>query len=144
VTAAKVTTVTPGDADRFGRTQSGHYRACLDLYAVTERDGRFLVADQDADGLRMERSDRMPFDITWRHTSERMFYHGWHAQRLSGAEYRQRLADDITEYAETLQVLLDAHAAQTHTQRYTRCCDRGIAGLPSEITRGRQSLSARI
>jgi hypothetical protein len=90
-----------------------HQRVYLDLNSAAARDGRFFVEDLGADGLRATRERDAAFDITWRNATARTLYNGdWKAQALSEAEYRDRFDQDAADYAEALQVLLAAHAAQ--------------------------------
>ena len=94
-----------------------YQRVYLDLNSGADREGRFFVEDLGANGLRPDREPNAAFDITWRNGSERILYNGeWKDQKLSEAQYRERFEKDAAEYAEILQVLLDAHAAHHSMQ----------------------------
>lgn len=90
-----------------------YLRVYRDLNSAAEREGRFFVEDLAGDGLHIDSQDNMPFDITWRSGVERVLYNGaWKEQKLSEAEYRERFEKDAKEYADVLQVLIDAHGAR--------------------------------
>jgi hypothetical protein len=89
--------------------KNDYQRVYLDLNSAAEREGRFFVEDLGADGLRIDRKDNMPFDITWRNGADRILYNGeWIEQKLSEAQYRERFAKDAKDYADVLKILLDA------------------------------------
>ena len=97
--------------------KSEYQRVYLDLNSAADRQGRFFVEDLGADGLRAERKENAPFDITWRNASTRTLYNGSEKdQNLSEEEYRQRFAKDADEYAQLLQVLIEAYAAKSTTR----------------------------
>ena len=86
-----------------------HRQVYIDLSTSAERAGRLFVEDLGAPGLRPMREENNPFDITWRDGTRRTVYDGnWKAQQLAEAEYHKRFAIDETEYAQMLQVLIDA------------------------------------
>ena len=98
--------------------KNDHQRVYLDLNAAGDRAGRFFVEDLGADGLRADRERDAPFDITWRDAVQRTLYNGdWKAQQLTEAEYRKRFDRDAAQYAQALQVLVAAHAAQTSMEQ---------------------------
>jgi hypothetical protein len=98
-----------------------YQRVYLDLNAAAEREGRFFVEDLGGDGLRIDSKDNMPFDITWRNGTDRVLYNGaWKEQKLSETEYRDRFDKDAKEYADALQILVDAHAATATAQPSSR------------------------
>ena len=91
-----------------------HQRVYLDLNSAADRQGRLFIEDLGADGLRPDRERDVAFDITWRDATQRTMYNGnWKDQQLSEAEYRARFEKDAAEYANVLQILLTAHAAQS-------------------------------
>jgi hypothetical protein len=86
-----------------------HRQVYVDLSTSAEQAGRLFVEDLGAPGLRQEREENRPFDITLRDRTHRTLYDGdWKAQQLSADEYRSRFAADAAEYTEMLRVLLEA------------------------------------
>jgi hypothetical protein len=86
-----------------------HRQVYVDLSTSAEQAGRLFVEDLGAPGLRQEREENGPFDITLRDRTQRTLYDGnWKAQQLSADEYRKRFAADDAEYTEMLRVLLAA------------------------------------
>lgn len=92
------------------RIQAGQYREVYtDLSTAAAREGRFFVEDFGAPGLRPTREEQRPFDITWRDTTSSIKYDNqWQSQQLTETEYRDRFARDDAEYAQVLEVLMNA------------------------------------
>ena len=85
---------------------------------TTTRGTARVVEDLGADGPRADRERDAPFDITWRDAVQRTLYNGdWKAQQLTEAEYRKRFDRDAAQYAQALQLLIAAHAAQTSIEQ---------------------------
>jgi hypothetical protein len=92
------------------RIVAGDYRQVyVDLSTAANQQGRLFVQDLGPPGLRQTREGDQAFDITWRDGTRRTMYDGkWKAQQLSEDEYQKRFAVDDAEYAQMLQVLVDA------------------------------------